>query len=107
LTDRNGQIGTIRINSWFFILCTIYIQIVTDKFKNIASSIKDKLVFSVSINWGGIKTQKDTLSLAFNKNIGCLVRIVMLHMSNKRKGNSTQEYQNIEETLISKLTSIL
>jgi len=28
-------------------------------------------------------------------------------MSDKRKGNSTQKYQNIEETLIRKLASIL
>jgi len=30
----------------------------------------------------------------------------MLHMSDKQKENSTQEYQNIEEILIRKLASI-
>jgi len=36
-----------------------------------------------------------------------LVKIVMLYMSDKQKQNSTQEYQNIEETLIRKLSNIL
>jgi len=31
----------------------------------------------------------------------------MLYMSDKRKGNAIREYQNIEETLIRKLASIL
>jgi len=96
------------INGWFLIP---YIQKVTDKLKNIANSMKAKLSF-FSLNKLGtiIKAQKDTLSPGFNKNIVyklCLVRIVMLHMSDKRKENSTQEYQNIEETLIRKLASIL
>jgi len=56
-----------RINGWFLIP---YIQKVTDKFKNIASSIKAKLAF-FSINKLGriIKAQKDTLLPGFNKNI--------------------------------------
>jgi len=48
-----------------------YIQKVTDKFKNIASNIKAKLVSFFSLNKLRriIKAQKDTLSQGFNKNI--------------------------------------
>jgi len=55
------------MNGWFLIP---HIQKVTDKFKNIASSIKAKLAF-FNLNKLGriIKAQKDILSPSFNKNI--------------------------------------
>jgi len=48
----------------------LYIQKVTDKFKNIVNNIKAKLTF-FSLNKLGriIKAQKDTLAPGFNKNI--------------------------------------
>jgi len=83
-----------------------YVQKVTDKFKNIA--IKSKLVF-FSLNKLGkiIKAQKDILSPGFNKNIIYKFSCKDYDATYVGKENSTQEYQNIEETLIRKLASIL